>query len=158
MKVNERVVSELERSPYCVIVPPLSRCTVRRFIRFLLFDSVNLLYRNLTPELSRDAQRPSGVLHDSATSEAAKRSRLERIVRRESACWIPCRRHDRREQNFQSFRELTAAGNCLPNGHDDLLCKARQAQFLEAKWASALNLPALVQETVEFARKTAADL
>jgi hypothetical protein len=36
----------------------------------------------ITPELSRDAQRPSGVLHDSATSEAAKRSRLERLVRR----------------------------------------------------------------------------
>jgi hypothetical protein len=41
----------------------------------------NCLIRGLTPELSRDAQRPSGVLHDSATSEAAKRSRLERIVR-----------------------------------------------------------------------------
>ena len=39
----------------------------------------------LTPELSRDAQRPSGVLHVSTTSEAAKRSRLERIVRGQAA-------------------------------------------------------------------------
>ena len=30
--------------------------------------------RALTPELSRDAQRPSGVVHDTAASEAAKRS------------------------------------------------------------------------------------
>jgi hypothetical protein len=43
------------------------------------------IFCGLTPELSRDAQRPSGVLHDSATSEAAKRSRLERIVRAQRA-------------------------------------------------------------------------
>ena len=48
----------------------------------------NCLIRGLTPELSRDAQRPSGVLHDSASSEAAKRSRLERIVRRMK--WAVC--------------------------------------------------------------------
>ena len=47
-----------------------------------------ILLESITPELSRDAQRPSGVLHDSATSEAAKRSRLERIVMRQpiSSC------------------------------------------------------------------------
>ena len=36
---------------------------------------------HLTPELSRATQRPSRVLHDTAQCEAAKRARLERIVR-----------------------------------------------------------------------------
>jgi hypothetical protein len=31
-----------------------------------LSDSANLFYRNLTPELSRTAQRHGDVLHDSA--------------------------------------------------------------------------------------------
>ena len=35
----------------------------------------------ITPELSRTAARHGGVLNDSALSRAAKRSRLERIVR-----------------------------------------------------------------------------
>jgi hypothetical protein len=53
----------------------------------------NCLIRGLTPELSRDAQRPSGVLHDSATSEAAKRSRLERVKRRLPTSAAKPRRH-----------------------------------------------------------------
>ena len=55
-------------------------------------SSPEICLAHLTPELSRDAQRPSGVLHDSATSEGAKRSRLERIVRRMkwAVCTVAC--------------------------------------------------------------------
>ena len=49
-----------------------------------------LLFTGLTPELSRTAARHGGVVHVTALSRAAKRSRLERIVRRqllaEKAC------------------------------------------------------------------------
>ena len=51
--------------------------------RFMLLSVIaKFSIRGLTPELRRTAARTAGVLHDSAQGEAAKRSRLERIVRR----------------------------------------------------------------------------
>ena len=53
--------------------------------------------RRLTPELSRTAARHGGVVHVTALSRAAKRSRLERIV---SPChvqraWDDCQERDK---------------------------------------------------------------
>ena len=98
------------------------------------------IFCGLTPELSWPAQRPSGEVHDTAQGEAAKRARLERLVRRESACWIPCRRHDRGEQICQSFRELTAAGNCLPNDHESSFVQSPPSAILRSQVGSSAEL------------------
>ena len=79
-------------------------------------------WRGLTPELSRDAQRPSGVLHDSATSEAAKRSRLERIVRCAPA-WGFGRVLDDSRRRASAAAYVSAGADCSPCGYRDALSK-----------------------------------
>ena len=51
--------------------------------------AITLFGRHLTPELSRAAQRPRRWDNLSASAEAAKRTRLERIVRQEAQVLLP---------------------------------------------------------------------